>query len=130
MSILLVRFVIFAIAWCVPYLALLGYLLSRPRVDSGAVSSVVIVFTAILTSMERHFRRRDRQRDVRYNLSLRYSLVSIAVSSLGAALWALQVHSALLFLCVEAALVAALLAVGFLWNKPKIKGSSKDELFQ
>lgn len=130
MSKQLTRFAIFATAWSLAYLALLGYLLSRPSVESGAVSSLTIVFVVILTSMERQFQRRDHQRDVRYNLKLRYSLVSIVASSLGAAAWSLQAHSAWLFLGLEAALVAAILGIGLLSDKLKIKGSSKDELFR
>ena len=126
----LTRFTIVAAAWCVPYLVLLGYLLSRQRVAVGAVGSVVVAFTAVLTSVERYARRRDEQRDVRYNLSLRYSLVSIVASSLGAALWAIKAQNAWLFLGVEAVLVAMIIVLGVVTDKSRIKGSSKDELFQ
>ena len=130
MSKQLTRFAIFATAWTLPYLALLGFLLSRRDVDVAAVGSVVIAFTAVLTSMERHFRGRDDQRAVRYGLDLRYSLVSCVASSLGAALWALKVRDAWLFIGVELALVGVVIAIGYAMDRQRIKGSSKEELFQ
>lgn len=126
----LTQFAALAAGLSAPYLAALGYLLAQPQPNSAAIGSIVVAFTAILTSLERTFEGRDAQRSVRYSLRTRYSLVSLVASSLGATLWSLQVRNGWLFLALEAGLVAAIVGGRFLADRANIKNSPKHKLFQ
>ncbi|MBA2285222.1 MAG: hypothetical protein H0W02_07055 [Ktedonobacteraceae bacterium] len=117
--------------WTLAYCAALYPLVRQAHIDQGAVSSVVTLFAIALTTAEGACLCRDDLRAIRYNLRLRYSLVSIVASSLATAVWALAwQHSAWLFLVVEGVLVLLLLSTAFLTTRGRIKGMAKHKLFQ
>jgi asparagine N-glycosylation enzyme membrane subunit Stt3 len=124
-------YTLISIIWALAYCAVLSPLVRQASIDQGAVSSVVTLFAIALVTAEAACLHRDDLRAVRYNLRLRYSLVSIVASSVATAVWALAwQHNAWLFLVVEGVLVLLLLSTAFLTTRKQIKGIAKHKLFQ
>jgi hypothetical protein len=126
------RLKLFAFAaalWTAPWL-LLGFLLRETGRPRPALASSFVVFTVVLSSLEKHFRAGDDQRAVRYNLPRRYSVVSASASAFLTAGWALAWrHGVALVLALGAASVLVMIAVGHLGARGRIKAYTKDELF-
>ncbi|HEX3082307.1 MAG TPA: hypothetical protein VHQ86_03565, partial [Candidatus Saccharimonadia bacterium] len=117
------QFTLFGVLLNIPYLGLLWLLLSRHSIDTASIGAVVIVYVVLLTSIEGYFKCFDPQRSVRYNLSLRYSLIALLLATPGIALWGLQIHNPILFFLAEAAAVVAILGASFVASRRTIKGT-------
>jgi len=124
------KFTIFGILLNLPYLALLWLLLTQHPADTKSVGIAVTIYVVLLTSVEGYFKCFDSQRAVRYNLSLRYSLVAVLLATPGIALWGIQVHNTPLFLATEAVAVVLVIAASFFSNQRTIKGNAPKDLFR
>lgn len=124
-------FALCAAVWAALYFAALAATLrAMPHPSAGLVSNCV-VFTAILSSLESYFRRRDDPRRVRYDLSLGYSVVAATASAVVTAGWALAWRrDAWLVVALGAASVLVILLVARLRTQGRIKAYSKDDLFR
>ena len=124
-------FALCSVLWASAYLVLLARMLTDGKPPGATLISVCVVFSVILSSLERYFRGRDDQRQVRYDLAVRYSVVAAVASVVVAAGWVLAWrHDG--WLVAGLALVSALVVVGIgqRASRGKIKAYSKDELFQ
>ncbi|HEV8224854.1 MAG TPA: hypothetical protein VGP74_06320 [Rubrobacteraceae bacterium] len=120
-----------AVLWAGAYLWMLSRMLEVGKTPSAPLVSGFVVFTVVLSSLEELFRGRDDQRQVRYNLALRYSTVAAVASFAVAAGWVLAWrHDG--WLVAGLAVASALVVVGIAqWStRAKIKGYSNDELFR
>jgi uncharacterized membrane protein YfcA len=117
--------------WAALYFAALFAILQQTPAPSATLLSNCVVFTAVLSSLEGHFRRRDDPRLVRYDLTLSYSVVAAAASAIVTAGWVLAWRrDPLLVLALGLASVLVILAVAYVRTRGRIKGYSKDELFR
>jgi hypothetical protein len=124
-------FALCAALWTGLWFLLLYRLLHEAPAPGPALVSCFVVFTVVLSSLERYFKARDDQRPVRYNLSLRYSLVAAAASILLSSGWALAWQRSLGFvLLLGAASVIVVVAAALVGTRRRIKAYTKDELFQ
>src|SRR3569833_3796928 len=112
------RFIAFAAIWTIPYYLVLHSLLLG-RGNPGAMTSITILFVVLLSTVQRNLADRDDRRSVRYDLDLRYSIISIAASSLVFLLtWVIvaPTHS-LPLLIGNASAVVVLVAVNYLHGR-------------
>jgi uncharacterized membrane protein YfcA len=117
--------------WAALYFTALFAILQQTHAPSAALLSNCVVFTAVLSSLEGYFRRRDDPRLVRYDLTLSYSVVAAAASAIVTAGWVLAWRrDPLLVLALGLASILVILAVAYLRTRGRIKGYSKDELFR
>ena len=124
-------FALCASVWSAICFVLLYEMLRRAATPGAPLVSSFVVFTVILSSLEQHFRARDDQRQVRYNLPLRYSVVAAAASSIVTAGWALAwPRSGWLVLALGVSSVLAILLVARLGAGGRIKAYTKDDLFR
>jgi asparagine N-glycosylation enzyme membrane subunit Stt3 len=124
-------FALCACIWSGVWLVPLYRMLHGAAAPSSTLVSSFVVFTVVLSSLEQHLRARDDQRDVRYNLPLRYSVVAAAASSLLTAGWALAWRGSVWFVvALGAASVLVILVVAHLTTRNRIKAYTKDDLFQ
>ena len=125
------QFTLCAGVWAAIFFAALYVTLQAPQHLTAARVSNCVVFTAILTSLESHFRSRDDPRRVRYDLGLAYTVVSASASAMVTAGWALAWrHDAGFVLGLGAASVLVILLAAHLRTRDRIKAYAKDDLFR
>jgi hypothetical protein len=126
----LARFVACAIVWVSGTSALLVMLLRRQNGVDRLGLAWLVALTVLLTTLESYFAGRDDRRAVRFNLRLRYTMVSAIASVLVTSLWALafrQNYGAVIALAAGGAMlvVAVVAAV----DRARIKGTRPHDLF-
>ncbi|NEW09905.1 hypothetical protein GK047_28890 [Paenibacillus sp. SYP-B3998] len=93
--------------------------------------SCFIVFTVVLTSIERALLKRDEQRKVRYNLPLRYSVISVIASIAVCAIWILAWRQEIwLVLASWAVSILIVLGITSFISRRRIKSIRIKDLFK
>lgn len=125
-------FVGISVLWAIPYYLAMHSLLSGATAHSGPLSSVTILFVVLLSTIQRNLMDRDDRHDVRYDLELRYAIVSMVASSVVfVSTWAFAAPSlALPMLLGNAFAMVVLTVVNYLHGRSRIKGMSNEELFR
>ena len=125
------RFAAFSALWTVPYFAAMHSLLLGSTAHTGPMTSVTILFVVLLSTVQRNLMDRDDRHAVRYDLDLRYAIVSVIASSAVFLIWAFAVPSHAVALLVGNAFAAVvLITVNYFTGRSRIKGMSNEELFQ
>jgi len=125
-------FTAFSVLWTIPYFAAMHWLLMGSGVQSGPMTSVTILFVVLLSTVQRNLMDRDDRHDVRYDLELRYALVSIVASSVVfLSTWAFAAPShGVAMLIGNVFAMVVLTVVNYLHGRSRIKGMSNEELFR
>jgi len=123
-------FTVISVLWAIPYYLAMHSLLSTAH--SGPLTSVTILFVVVLSTIQRNLMDRDDRHDVRYDLELRYAIVSMVASSVVfVSTWAFAAPSLVLpMLLGNAFAMVVLTVVNYLHGRSRIKGMSNEELFR
>src|SRR5437773_12023351 len=82
-------FAICTTLWTIVYSAILYNLLQTTTTPDSSMVALFVLFTVLLSGSEKYFSSRDDKRKVRYNLSLRYSVIAALASVIATSFWAI-----------------------------------------
>jgi asparagine N-glycosylation enzyme membrane subunit Stt3 len=120
-----------SIAWVIVYCAALYPAVHQKPLNTATVSSLAVLFTLLLTSVEGACLKHEDATSTRGNIRFQYSLISVVASTLAAAVWMLVwQHNALLFVATEVIIAALLIGTALTVDRKRIKGIAKHKLFQ
>ena len=127
----LTMYTILGLLWAGAYCLALQPLTKDAAANAGSISSLAILFTVALTSLEAACMRGESPAATRGNLRLYYSLVSIIVSTIATAIWALAwQRNLLLFAIIEGGSAVLFAITAIVTHRNRIKDVTKHKLFQ
>ena len=120
-----------SLVWVIVYCVALYPAAHQTPMDVTAVSSLAVLFTLALTSLEGAYLKLEDATSTRGNIRFKYSLVSIIASTLVTAIWLLVwQHNVLLFAAAAIVTAAVLTGTALLVDRKRIKGIAKHNLFK
>lgn len=125
------KFAVFCVAWSIAFFAVLDWALQDEEQRWPYIWAAAITYGLGFGLSGFLFGRLDDQKNVRYDLRLRYSLTSTILSFVvGAFYIALFNPSSWLMLVIYVAIALVFTVPHFMASKKSIKGMDKKELFK